>query len=119
MEDITGITSKKGVDFYNIVTNDSAEFGIVRMLCSDPEKASQALQEHGYMCKIDKVVAVSISEEVGSLHNLLKAVRESFINIDYMYVSYIRSHDHPVAVLHVADLSEVENCLRSRGYVLL
>lgn len=44
MADITSIVSGAGIDIYNVVTNDSAEFGIVRMLVTDTEKATELLK---------------------------------------------------------------------------
>ncbi len=116
MNAIIGGISEAGVDFYNVVSNDSPEFGIIRMLCSDPDLAIAILKKEGYLAKIDPVLGVEISEEVGSLNKLLQDVSDSFINIDYLYVCYIRSSSNPVAILHVADSSEVEECLAFKGY---
>jgi hypothetical protein len=116
MNKIIGSISEQGIDFYNVVSNDSPEFGIIRMLCSDPEKARRILEENGYLVKLDNVLGIEISERVGSLNSLLKDVSDSFINIDYLYVCYIRSSNNPVAILHVPEASEVEECLISKGY---
>ena len=69
--------------------------------------------------KTDNVLGVVISEEVGSLNRLLEDVSDSRINIDYLYVCYIRQEKNPVAILHVADPYEVEECLQGRGYQCL
>ena len=63
MNKIISNISEAGVDFYNVVSNDSPEFGIIRMLCSDPEKAKAILEEEGYLTKIDNVLGIVISEE--------------------------------------------------------
>lgn len=119
MEKLTSLVSDAGIDFYNVVTNDSAEYGIIRMICSDPEKAAQILTDAGYMCKINLVLGVCISESVGSLSSLLKTVHDIRVNIDYLYVCYIRSSTDPVAILHVTDWEDVEDSLGSLGYKTL
>ena len=119
MNKIISNISEAGVDFYNVVSNDSPEFGIIRMLCSDPEKAKAILEEEGYLTKIDNVLGIVISEEVGSLNRLLKDVSDSFINIDYLYVCYIRNVKNPVAILHVQESAEVQECLKGKGYAAL
>ena len=116
MRKMTKLISEAGIDFYNVVTNDSPEYGIVRVLCSDPEKAQLLLAKAGYLCKVNFVVGVAISEAVGSLDHLLADVSDSFINIDYMYVCYILHSSNPVAILHVQDYETVEECLRGKGY---
>lgn len=119
MEDIIGNISKAGIDFYNVVSNDSPEFGIVRLLCSDSEKAVSILKEEGYLCKTNPVVGAVIPEKVGALHSLLEDVKDARINIDYLYVCYVRSSTDPVAILHVEEYDALEECLKSKGYTLL
>ena len=119
MHKISKIVSDAGIDIYNVVTNDSAEFGIVRMLVTEPEKARDELASKGYMCKLDKVVVVEIPDEVGSLTNLLNTLEECNINIDYIYVSYSRDSKTPVAVMKIAGYAEVEASLQSRGYKII
>ena len=113
---VSKLISDAGIDIYNVVTNDSAEFGIVRMLVTEPEKADELLRREGYMSKLDSVIGVEIPDEVGSLTKLLEAIDESNINIEYIYVSFSRDFVSPLAVLKVNGYLEVESCLRSKGY---
>ncbi|MBO4592220.1 MAG: amino acid-binding protein, partial [Eubacterium sp.] len=87
---VSKIVSDAGIDIYNVVTNDSAEYGIVRMLVTNPEQAQKLLTSKGYMCKLDKVIGVEIPDDVGSLTTLLDTLDKCNINIDYLYVSYSR-----------------------------
>lgn len=119
MVSLTKLISDAGIDIYNVVTNDSAEFGIVRMLVTEPELACELLTTNGYMCKLNKVIGVEIPDDVGSLSNLLQAITDSNINIDYLYVSYSRDFKTPLAVLHAPGYAEVEAALESRGYKIV
>ena len=108
--------SDAGIDIYNVVTNDSAEFGIVRMLITEPETAMEILTSMGYMCKLDKVIGVEIPDEIGSLTKLLDTLNLCNINIHYIYVSYSRDFKLPLAVMKVSGYEEVESSLKSHGY---
>ena len=119
MVSLTKLISDAGIDIYNVVTNDSAEFGIVRMLVTEPELACELLTTNGYMCKLNKVIGVEIPDDVGSLSKLLQAITDSNINIDYLYVSYSRDSKTPLAVLHAPGYTEVEAALESRGYSIV
>ena len=116
MKKITETVSDAGIDIYNVVTNDSAEFGIVRMLVTEPDKALELLKSSGYMCQIDRVIGVQIPDTVGSLTKLLEDVASSNINIDYLYVSYSRDSKTPLAVMKAPSYAEVEESLQSKGY---
>ena len=118
MKDITGVLGSSGINLYNAVTNDSAEYGIVRLLCDDTKKAAEVLSGAGYMCKISKVISVKLPDDPGSLNTLLTSIYDANINIDYIYVSYNRHDAAPVAIIHAPGYAEVESCLKSKGYAL-
>ncbi len=116
---VTGILVDQDINIWGSVTNDSAEFGIIRMVVSDPDGAYQALTDAGYMCRRTYVLGIEMKDEVGSLNHLLLSMIESNININYMYLSFNRESGMPVMVVHTDELREVEACLKSKGFDLL
>lgn len=116
MNNITSVLAKAGINLIALVTNDSAEFGIVRLLASDPELAKTVLEEAGYMVRLDKVIAVPISDDAGSLDKLLSVITESYINVNYIYISYDREAKGVIVVLKADGAGEVEMCLQAKGY---
>ena len=119
MNRMTQILFDAGINMNTLITNDSAEFGIIRMLVSDTDKAAKVLQDAGYMCHSDFVAAAEIGDECGSLNGLLSAISDGNINLDYLYVTYNTLSRLPVAILRSADLMEVEEFLKARGYHIL
>ena len=116
MNRITQILQDNDINMNTLVTNDSAEFGIIRMLVSDTQKAADVLSAAGYMCHSDSVAAIEIGDACGSLNKLLSVISAGNINLDYLYVTYSSLSRNPVAILRCSDLSEVELFLRSHGY---
>ncbi len=116
---ITEALSNAGVNMNTLVTNDSAEFGIIRMLVSDTNKAFNCLTEKGYMCHCDYVAAAEIGDECGSLNALLSILNKGNINLDYLYVTYSQLSRKPVAILRAIDIMEVEEFLKAKGYTML
>ena len=84
LQKITSILAEAEINIWGSVTNDSAEFGIIRMVVSDPEMAQEKLTEAGYMCRLSNVLGVEVADEVGNLNRLLLALSESNISINYM-----------------------------------
>ena len=119
MNRITQILCDAGINMNTLITNDSAEFGIIRMLVSDTDKAAKILKEAGYMCHSDYVAAAEINDECGSLNGLLNVISDGNINLDYLYVTYNTLSRLPVAILRASDLTEVEEFLKARGYKIL
>ncbi len=119
LQRITQILVDHDINIWGSVTNDSAEYGIIRMVVSDPEAAYENLNAAGYMCRLSNVLGIEMKDEVGSLNNLLLAMSESHINIEYMYLSFNRDSGMPVMVVACESTWEVEECLKSKGYVAL
>ena len=119
LQNITRILRDANINILGSVTNDSAEYGIVRMVVSDPFKASDALGNAGYLCKLADVTGVEVSDQVGNLHNLLQSLSESNINVDYVYLSFNRDTGMPILIFHTEDVYEVEACLASKGFTVV
>lgn len=116
MRRITELMQGQDINILGSVNNDSAEYGIVRMVVSHPQKAVQALEENGYMCKLTDVLGIEIQDRVGELNRLLAALEESNIDVNYMYLSFNRESGSPVMVFHTNDIAEVEECLMAKGF---
>ena len=119
MLEITEILSREEINILGSVTNDSPEYGIVRMVVSDPRRAVQALEAVGYMCKVTDVLGIEIQDRVGELSRLLAALNDSNISVDYLYLSFNRESGSPIMVFHCNDIAEVEGCLAAKGFCCL
>ena len=116
MKHITQVLEDARISMSILITNDSAEYGIIRMLVNDTDRAVEALQAAGYLCRSEQVLAVEISDDVGSLNRLLGVLSDGNINIDYLYVTYSLVSKLPYAILKTQDMWEVEEFLAGRGY---
>ena len=114
--DITSLLREEKINILGSATNAGAEYGITRMIVSDPEKAERALKEAGYMCRLVEVLGIELEDEVGNLNRLLKAMSDSNINVDYTYLTFNRDTGKPILILYVEDIYEVENCIRAKGF---
>lgn len=119
MQKITEILLKRRINILGSVTNDSAEYGIVRMVVSDAEAASEALQAEGFICRLTEVIGVEVEDEVGNLNRMLTILMDSNISVDYLYLSFNRDSGKPIMVFHCEDILEVTACLESKGYHVL
>lgn len=116
MQKITEILNETQINILGSVTNDSAEYGIIRMIVSDPARAQEILTGAGYLCRLTNVLGVEVEDKVGNLNNLLVALSESNINVNYIYLSFNRQSGKPVMVFSTEDCAWVEKCLESKGF---
>ncbi|MDO5136010.1 MAG: amino acid-binding protein [Eubacteriales bacterium] len=119
MQRITDTLQREGINILGSVTNDSAEYGIVRMVVSDCDRAMEALAKAGFICKLTDVLGIEVKDEVGNLNNLLLSFLDMNVSIDYLYLSFNRDTGRPIMVIHVEDITEVEAALTSKGFTSL
>ncbi len=118
LHQITKRLADANIDLYALITNESAEFGIVRLLASDTEKAKEILEKE-YLCHFDTVLAIQVPNEVGSLNRLLGDIQSTNINIDYMYTTFGWESPEPIMLVKSEEMEGLEMSLQSKGYILL
>lgn len=114
LQKITQVLTENNINIYSMLANDSAEFGIIRLITTDADAALQALKKAGYQCRIDKVIAVKMGDTPGCLNKILTLLDEANVNISYLYISYDRKSNAPVAIFK-ADDPEAETFLEGAG----
>ena len=116
---ITSVLAKKRINIYTMLATDSAEFGIVRLIVDRADDARNALEQEGYQCRVDQVLAVDMrSDEPGTLDRILTDLQNANVMIRYLYISFDRQSGSPIAVFNTTE-SETETFLKGRGYHLL
>lgn len=116
LENITAILLEKNINILGSMTDDGAEYGVNRMVVSDPCAAEEALSAAGYLCSLKDVIGVEVEDKVGNLNTLLKTLLEMNINVNYLYLSFDRRSGLPIMVFHADDIWEAEDSLRNRGF---
>ena len=115
---LTSVLAGADINIYSMLASDSAEFGIIRLVLTDPELAVSELKKAGYQCHIDKVIAVEMGDTPGSLDKILADLREANVALDYLHISYDRQASTPVVIFKTRE-PEAETFLRGKGYKLV
>ena len=74
-----------GINIRTLSLADTQQFGILRMIVSDWQKATALLKEAGYVVNVTEVLAVEVPDRPGGLAGILEIFEDSGINIEYMY----------------------------------
>lgn len=116
---ITDSIANAGIDIRALSVADTQDFGIFRLIVTDPQKAKEALESSGCFVSITQVVGVSIPDEPGSLAKIVNILARYNINIEYMYAFIAVSGKEASVVLRVEDNSAAEKILIENGVKLL
>lgn len=85
LNDVTKVLSKAGINMRAFSVADNSDFGILRLLVDDTEKAKQVLKENGFAVSTTDVIALNISNTVGMLDKILDQLAQAKVYIEYMY----------------------------------
>ena len=99
MKEVTGCLADERINLHALSIADTTNFGILRMIVSDPEKAVVVLKGKGFMVKTTDVIAVAMGHKPGSLHKVLQELKAMDISIEYMYAFTSQHKDYDAIVI--------------------
>ncbi|MEL7656429.1 MAG: ACT domain-containing protein [Bacillota bacterium] len=85
LEEVTDILYKNGINISALSIAETAEYGVLRMIVSDIDKAASALKEEDFSVKITDVICIETPDIPGELHKTLQILSGEGINLAYMY----------------------------------
>ena len=116
MQEMLALLAKNGIGISSFVANDSAEFGIVRLLLDAPMKAASVFEKERYLYRINDITGVLIEDVTGELEKLLSIIKRMNINLNYIYSDFDRKSGKPVIIMQCESIDEVEEALAQNGY---
>jgi len=98
---------------------DTSDFGILRLIVNDPEKAYRVLKNAGFTVSLTQVLGVEMPDRPGGLSRVLDILEEEGINIEYLYAFIGRGGEEALVIFRVEDLDRAIEVLQSRQIPLL
>lgn len=98
LDEVLKILAQGGIDLLSASLADTMEYGVLRLLAKDPDKAKQILKDAGFAARIDEVIAVVVPDAVGSLAKVVGMIHAAGINISYIYGLSIDGEGTPIAI---------------------
>ena len=119
LHEISDIIANAGVDLRSMCIADTSDYGIVRMIADDPQKAADALVAAGHTANIRTVTAFAVPDVPGGLSKVLCILEENNVDIEYLYALVTTNKDKAYAVMRTDDSERTEKLLLEKGVELL
>ncbi len=103
---------------FNILTlsiADANQFGILRLILRDWEKAKQLLEQNGFVVRVTDMVAVEVADQPGGLAKILDAVEKSGLNVEFMYAFTEKRANKAILVFRFDDPDRAIQKLQKHG----
>lgn len=116
LAEITSILAANNIDLRALHISETSDYGVLRLIASEWEKAEKVLNEKEIVSKISSVIAVSVPDKPGGLCSLLNVLSDNNIDISYMYSVFGKHNGGANMVFKVADVENVEKILQENGF---
>ena len=113
--EITGILADNGIDLRAISIAETADYGILRMIVDNSQKATATLMQHGYLLTMTPVLVVCVPDQPGGIAPVLATLAEGNIDIEYMYSLFTHIEGKAYIVFRVAEAEKFIALLSSHG----
>lgn len=119
LKEVTNILKDNGINIRALSIADTKDFGILRIIVNDPEKACAALKNAECTVTITEVLAVGIEDKPGGITKVMDTLYENKISVEYMYAFVSKSDDDAYVILRVVNNKEAAEVLKDAGIRLL
>ena len=107
LTEVTEVLAKEGVNLSALCIAENADFGILRGIVSEPDKAYKALKDNHFAVNVTDVIGISCPNIPGSLAKVLRYLSDEGVFIEYMY-SFANGNTANVIIRP----NDMENCIR-------
>lgn len=113
---VARLLAEKEINIRALSIADTSDFGILRLIVDQPDRAYQVLKEGGFTVSATDVLAVAVPDKPGGLAPALAALEAAGINIEYLYAFVAKCADLAMVLFKVNDTEKAVAVLNQAGY---
>ena len=119
LADITAILAKKNVDIRALSIADTTDYGILRLIVSNPETAVVAIREEGLTASSTDVLGIAIPDVPGGFAKAIRVLADAGISVEYAYAFITPEKGQAFVIIRVADNVLASAALDAQGIKLI
>ncbi|MFW6414687.1 MAG: ACT domain-containing protein [Thermodesulfobacteriota bacterium] len=119
LSDVTKTLQQNDINIRALSLADTSDFGILRLIVSDNEKAKNSLKEAGFTVGRTTVVPVEVEDQPGGLHKILEILSSNGINVEYMYAFVQQSGQNAVLIFRFDRTDQAIELLQNNNVKVL
>ena len=98
LAEVTKTLAENNINIRALSLADTSDFGILRLIVTDNEKAKEALKAKGFTVGRTNVVAAEVGDKPGGLHAILEMLNAGGVNVEYMYAFVTQSGRNAILI---------------------
>ncbi|MDL2306447.1 amino acid-binding protein [Desulfovibrio sp. OttesenSCG-928-C06] len=116
---VTDILAMAQINMQALSLADTADFGVLRMIVDDNDKARKALQDAGFTANTTSVIAVEVPHRPGGLNDILQMFQANELNVEYMYAFVHSRKNTAMMIIRCKDVERAVEKLTANGFVVV
>lgn len=112
---ITQALGAAGINMRALCLADTSDFGILRLIVTDPDAAVAALKTAGFVTRLTDVIAVEVPDKPGGLSQIMAVLGTGGVNVEYCYAFCERLRDNALVIFRVEDIDLAIKTLATNG----
>jgi hypothetical protein len=108
-----------GINVTTLSLADTQQYGILRLVIRDWQKAKQVLEQSDFVVTVTEVLAIEVCDRPGGLVEVLRAIEDAKINVEYMYAFAEKVNDRAALIFRVKDPDAAVAALANSAVTLL
>lgn len=112
LSEITKILSENSIDLKALNIAETADYGILRIISDDSDKAAKLLRDNGFIVTETPVAAAAVPNKAGGLNELLNIISKEEIDIEYMYSVFGQKDGLAYMIFKVKDVEAFVSVLK-------
>jgi hypothetical protein len=115
LAEVTKVLGEGGINIRALSLADTTDFGILRLIVDQYDKAREILKQHGFTVGKTEVVAIEVPDRPGGLAWVLQILSDSDVNVEYMYAFVQHSGKNAVIIFRFDNLERAIELLQQQG----
>lgn len=112
---ITRVLGAAGINMRALCLADTSDFGILRLIVSDPDTAVEVLRSAGFVTRLTDVIAVEVPDRPGGLSHIMEVLGAAGVSVEYCYAFCERMRDNAMVIFRVEDIDAAVDTLAANG----
>ncbi len=113
---ITKLLAENNIDISALSLADTSDFGVLRLIVNDIDKAKSVLKSAGITVKISEVLAIVMNDHAGACSEVLEMLSNNDITVEYMYACAGRISGKALMITKVDNPEKAQAVLAANGY---
>ncbi|MBQ8201576.1 MAG: ACT domain-containing protein [Clostridia bacterium] len=118
LADVTKLLAANAIDLRAISIAEATDYGVLRLIVDDAEKATQILLAGGYILSKTPVTVVSVPDQTGGLAPVLSVLAEGNLDVEYMYSLFTHKDGKAYIVFRISDEAKFISLLNAHNIAL-